>query len=192
MSLKTLIDHFKSHSPLKEKEIEALNERFVERTIKRHSFILQEGDVCRHVTFVVAGCLRMYVLNRKGKEYNIQFAAENDWITELSSFYSEKPSGFYIEAVEQSIILQIKHADLLYLYTNFQKFDRNFRIIMEKKYIELQNRVLQNIRFTAEERYQYFLKEYPHLATRLPNTQIASYLGVTPEFLSMIRKKLVS
>jgi CRP-like cAMP-binding protein len=133
----------------------------------------------------------LYVIDQAGKEHNLQFAIENDWITDLDSFYSEKPSEVYIEAIEPSVILQIKHDDLLNLYIHYHKFDRNFRIIIEQKYISLQNRVLQNISAPAEERYQYFLKNNLALANRLPNTQIASYLGITPEFLSKLRKDLV-
>jgi CRP-like cAMP-binding protein len=133
----------------------------------------------------------MYAVDAAGKEHNLQFVAENDWITDLASFYAEKPSKVYIEAIEPTSVLQINHEDLLELYINYHKFDRNFRIIIEQKYIELQNRVLQNISATAEERYRYFMKQYPGLASRLPNTQIASYLGITPEFLSKIRKERV-
>lgn len=153
--------------------------------------MLQVGDVCRHFTFVVSGCLKMYAVDKLGKEHNLQFAAENDWITNLSSFYSEKPGSVYIEALEPTLILQINHSDLLHLYTHYHKFDRNFRIIIEQKYIELQNRILLSISSTADERYETFLEQYPHLSNRLPNTQIASYLGITPEFLSKIRKDLM-
>jgi CRP-like cAMP-binding protein len=146
--------------------------------------------VCRHFTFVVSGCFKMYATDKNGKEHNIQFAAENDWIFDLSSFYSEEPSLLYIEAIEPALILQIKHPDLLYLYTHHHKFDRNFRVIIEQKFIELQNRILQSISLTGEERYPLFLQQYPDLSNRLPNTEIASYLGITPEFLSKIRKDL--
>jgi CRP-like cAMP-binding protein len=88
------------------------------------------------------------------------------------------------------VILQIKKQDLLFLYINLPKFDRNFRVIIEDKFIELQNHMLQSISSTAEERYVAFLEKYPKLAMRLSNTQIASYLGITPEFLSKIRKDL--
>lgn len=189
-ALEVLIDHFKNYFPLNENERRELETRFSERKIKRRGFVLQQGDVCRHFTFIVEGCLKMYAIDQSGKEHNLQFVAESDWITDLNSFYSEKPSGVYIEAIEQTIVLQIKHEDLLYLYTNHHKFDRNFRIILEQKYIELQNRVLQSISSTADERYQSFLEQYPSLSQRLPNTQIASYLGITPEFLSKIRKDL--
>lgn len=165
--------------------------RFTEKKIKRRGFILQHGDVCKHFTFIVSGCFKMYVIDQAGKEHNLQFEVENGWIADLASFYSEKPSVVYIEAIEPSEVLQIRHDDLLDLYIHYHKFDRNFRIIVERKYIALQNRVLQNISFTAEQRYQNFLEQYPHLSNRLPNTQIASYLGITPEFLSKIRKDRV-
>lgn len=189
-ALEVLISHFKNYFPLNEVERKELETHFTERKIKRRGFVLQQGDVCRHFTFIVEGCLKMYAVDQGGKEHNLQFVAESDWITDLNSFYSEKPSAVYIEAIEPSVILQIKHQDLLDLYTNHHKFDRNFRIILEQKYIELQNRVLQSISSTADERYQSFLEQYPSLSRRLPNTQIASYLGITPEFLSKIRKDL--
>jgi CRP-like cAMP-binding protein len=129
----------------------------------------------------------MYGVDAKGKEHNLQFASENDWIIDFASLYKEKPSKLYIEAIEPALILQIYRDDLYYLYDKHTVFNRNFRIMVENKYIELQNRVLQNISSTAQERYEAFLEQYPLLSNRLSNTQIASYLGITPEFLSKIR-----
>jgi CRP-like cAMP-binding protein len=185
-----LLTHMSSAFSLSDKEIDELISLFAERKVKRRGFILHHGDVCRHFTFVVSGCLKMYAIDPAGKEYNLEFAAENEWVSDLSSFYSEKPAGIYIEAIEPSVILQITRQDLIYLYANYPKFNSTFRIIVERKYIQLQNRVLQNISATAEERYVYFLGQFPQLASRLPNTQIASYLGITSEFLSKIRKDL--
>ncbi|MDB5126190.1 Crp/Fnr family transcriptional regulator [Mucilaginibacter sp.] len=191
MSIEKLKQHFDNYFPLNAEELNALSTRFAQRSVKRRQFVLQQGDVCRHFTFVISGCLKMYAVDKNGKEHNLQFIAENDWATDLSSFYSEKPSQLYIEAIEPTMILQAKHEDVLHLYTRYHKFDHNFRVIIEQKYIELQDRVLQNISSSAEERYEYFLKQYPDLFNRLPNTQIASYLGITPEFLSTIRKTRV-
>ena len=189
-SIGKLIAHFKTYFPLNSMERSEVVQHFTERRIKRRELILQPGDVCRHFTFVISGCFKLYAVDQAGKEHNIQFAAENDWTADLTSFYNEKPSLLYIEAIEPSVILQIKHADLLQFYIDYHKFDRNFRIIIERKYIALQSRVLQHISQSAEERYQSFLADYPQLALRLPNTEIASYLGITPEFLSKIRKDL--
>jgi CRP-like cAMP-binding protein len=129
----------------------------------------------------------MYGVDKKGIEHNIQFAAENNWIADIGSFHSGKPSQLFIEAMEPSLLLQIEKQDLYFLYASIPKLDRIFKVIIENKFVELQNRVLQNFSSTAQERYETFLEQYPHLALRLPNTQIASYLGITPEYLSEIR-----
>ncbi|GGH59885.1 CRP-like cAMP-binding protein [Filimonas zeae] len=184
----TLIPFFNNYFPLNSKEKEEVLERFSQRKIKRRGMLLQQGDVCKFFYFVVSGCLKMYVTDDAGKEHNLQFAIEQEWISDLSSFYSEKPSQVFIEAIEPTVVLQIKHADLLHLYIHYHKFDRNFRIITEQKYIALQKRTLENISTSAEVRYHNFVAQHPALALRLPNTQIASYLGITPEFLSKIRK----
>ena len=192
MNTKPIIDHFSNYLPLNEGEIEALTSRLKERKIKRRQFILSEGDVCKHYTFVVEGCFKMYKVDDKGQEHNLQFAIENGWISDIGSFHAEEPSELYIEALEKSIILQIAKPDLLYLYGNHSKFDRNFRVIIENAFVNLQKRVLQNISVSAEERYLDFLQNYPDLFNRISNVQIASYIGVTPEFLSKIRKSLVA
>lgn len=188
MPVDHLIAYFAQYIPLREIEKNDLKNRTVEKRVKRRQFILQEGDVCKHYTFVVSGCLKMYGVDSEGVEHNIQFASENEWIADIASFHSGKGSRFYIEAIEPSVVLQIDQVNLIYLYHNHPKFDRIFRVINENRFIELQNRVLQNISSTAEERYFMFLEQYPKLANRLPNTQIASYIGITPEFLSKIRR----
>lgn len=188
--MQALIDHFKQYIPLNQDELKLLEGRVTARNIKRKQMILQEGFVCKHYTFVVSGCFKMYGVDDKGYEHNIQFAAESDWIADIGSFHSQKSSKLFIEAVEPSEILQIAQPDLYFLYINIPKLDRIFKVIVENKYVELQNRVLQTFSSTAEQRYLSFLEQYPNLANRLPNTQIASYLGITPEFLSKIRKDL--
>ena len=187
MTQNILIQHFNQYLPLGEEEKNTLLNCIIERKIKRRHFLLQEGDICKHYTFVVSGCLKMYKVDNNGKEHNLQFAAENDWIADIGSLHKEKPSQLYIEAIEPSDVLQIGKSDLWQLCTQYHAFDRNFRVIVEEKFIELQNRVLLNISSTGQDRYKAFLEQYPHLANRLPNTQIASYLGITPEFLSKIR-----
>lgn len=188
MPAEQLIEHFGHYIPLREAEKNELRQRVVERKVKRRQFILQENDACKHYSFVVSGCFKMYGIDYNGGEHIIQFAAENEWIADISSFHSGKESRLYIEALEPSVILQIDQTNLIYLYHNYHKFDRIFRVLIENKYTELQNRVMQNISSTAEERYFTFLEQYPKLASRLPNTQIASYIGITPEFLSKIRR----
>ncbi|MBL0739812.1 Crp/Fnr family transcriptional regulator [Chryseolinea sp. Jin1] len=185
-----LISYFDALVPLTADEQDDLAVRVAEQVLKRKEFVLQAGTVCHHYTFVVEGCLKMYSIDNAGKEHNLQFAAENDWMADISSFYSDKPSKLFIETLEPSRILIITKDDLLFLYKQYPKFVRYFKVIFENKFVEMQNRVLQNISSTAEERYLTFLEQYPNLSNRIPSTQIASYLGITPEFLSKVRKDL--
>ena len=188
--MQLIIDHLEQYIPLTDAERKLILTTAKQRNIKRRQMILQEGFVCRHYTFIVKGCFKMYAVDDRGIEHNIQFAAEDDWIADIGSFHSKKPSRLFIEALEPSEIIQIEQQDLYLLYHNVPKLDRIFKVMVENKYVELQNRVLQNISFTAQQRYLNFLEQYPTLSLRIPNTQIASYLGITPEFLSKIRKEL--
>lgn len=190
MSVEKLFANFDDYIPLDEEERKDLSKKVIERKIKRRQFILQEEDICKHYAFVAEGCFKKFQVDQKGTEHNLQFIAENDWIMEIDSFYNEKPSRVFIEAIEPSIILQITKPDLINLFMSNPKFNRNFRVIIENRFVELENRVLQAISSTSEERYLTFLNQYPKLSQRLPNTQIASYLGITPEFLSKIRKEI--
>ncbi|MCR9172068.1 MAG: Crp/Fnr family transcriptional regulator [bacterium] len=192
MSHQPLIDYFNKFIPLTEEEQSIVEEVFNERKIKRRQFILNEGDVSFVNTFVVEGCFRMYTVDDKGKEHNLQFAVENWWIGDIGSFHSEEPSKLYIEALENSIVLQIKKEDQLRLFVEYPKFNQIFRVFTENALVSSQRRTLQNISSTAEERYLDFMKRYPHFFNRISNVQIASYIGVTPEFLSKIRKEITS
>ena len=191
MKTLALIEYFNRILPLDEKEIAFVEKVFKERRVKKSQLILQQGEICKHNTYVLEGCFRMYLVDEKGKEHNLQFAIENWWIGDLGSFHSEEPSKLYVEAIENSTILQIEKEDQIKLYANYPKFDRIFRVLAENSMMGLQRRVLQNISSTAEERYLEFVKRYPHFFNRISNVQIASYLGVTPEFLSTVRKKIV-
>ena len=190
MNTNPLIDYFNKILPLDDKEKAFVEEVFKERSVKRRQFILQEGEICIHNTFVLEGCFKMYFVDDSGKEHNLQFAIENWWIGDIGSFHSEELSKLHIEAMENSIILQIKKEDQLRLFVDYPKFNRIFRVLAENAMVGLQKRTIQNISSTAEERYLDFLKRHPQFFNRISNVQIASYLGVTPEFLSAIRKKI--
>jgi CRP-like cAMP-binding protein len=190
MQIAPLIAYFNRILSLNEDEIAILTQVFTERKIRRRQFILQAGDVCKQNTFVVEGCFKMYLVDAHGKEHILQFAVENWWIGDIGSFHTEEPSKLYIEAIENSVILQIKKEDQLRLFIEFSKFNRIFRVLSENALVSAQRRILQNIGSTAEERYLDFMVRYPNFFNRISNVQIASYLGVTPEFLSTIRKRL--
>ena len=158
MQAQPVISYFNQLLELDDAEKSILNEVFTEQRIKRRQFILQEGDICKLNTFVVEGCFKMYLVDGDGKEHNLQFAVENWWIGDISSFHSEKPTKLYIEAIENSVILQIRKEDQLRLFVEFPKFNRIFRVITENALVASQRRTLQNISSTAEERYLDFIE----------------------------------
>lgn len=188
-STEPLLSYFDRLIPLSKEEQELVTSTFRSRLFRKRQYVLQEGDVCTQFYFVVRGCLRMYKIDEKGGTHILQFAAENYWMVDLGSFHGVKPSALNIDALEDTVVLQISRNDLISLYVQAPKFDRIFRVLLENSFVRLQERLLQNISSTAEERYQTFLEIYPHLANRLSQVQIAAFLGITPEFLSRLRSK---
>lgn len=186
-SIEPLIDYFSTMIPLETEEKQLVAKNFRPRLYRRRQYVLQEGDVCNQFNFVVRGCLRMYKIDEKGNVHILQFASESWWIMDIGSFHSKKPAMLNIDALEDTMVLQADYDNLIEIYTKAPKFNRIFRVLVENSYVSLQNRLLENISSTAEERYLSFLETYPHLSNRLPQTQIAAYLGITPEFLSRVR-----
>lgn len=190
-SVESLINYFNNLVPLNDEEIKLVSSYFKRRLYRKRQYILQEGDVCNQFNFVVHGCLRMYKVDEKGNVHIVQFASENWWMIDIGSFHGKKPSALNIDALEDTMVLQISYDNLIALYMKAAKFDRIFRVLIENSYVTLQNRLLQNISSTAEERYNSFIEVYPDLSNRLSQTHIASFLGITPEFLSRLRNRRV-
>jgi CRP/FNR family transcriptional regulator, anaerobic regulatory protein len=187
--IQPLLDYFEKVIPLSVEEIKLVTNFFKPRLYRKKQYVLQEGDVCNQLNFIVRGCLRLYKVDDKGNIHILQFAAENWWLSNIGSFHERTPSELNIDALEDTMVLQISHENLLLLYTNAPKFDRIFRVLIENSFVSLQKRLLHNISSTAEERYNSFMQSYADLTQRLPQKQIASFLGITPEFLSRLRNK---
>ncbi len=190
-SIEPLFDYFRACIPLNKEERQLVEERFKSRLYRRKQYVLQEGNTCTKYNFVIRGCLRMYQVDDKGNIHILQFASENNWVADIGSFHENKPSKLNIDALEDTMVLQISYEDLTGMYDLAPKFNRIFRVMIENSYVALQKRLLQNISSSAEDRYLSFLQNYPHLTNRIPQTQIAAYLGITPEFVSRIRNNLV-
>jgi CRP-like cAMP-binding protein len=137
---------------------------------------------------VDSGALRAFHVDKEGKESTIMFAISDWWITDMYCFVTGHPAMQNIIAIEDSHVWQLQKDDLDKLYASIPKFERFFRIIMQNAYIREQLRVLQSLSLSAEERYDIFINKYPQLIPHLTQKQIASYLGITPEFLSTVRK----
>jgi len=188
-AIEPLLKFFNAMLPLNSEEEQLIRDKFRSRLYRKRQYVLQEGDVCTTLQFVVRGCLRLYKIDEQGSIHILQFAVENNWINDLGSFHGCRPSQLNIDALEDTVVLQIGRDHLVKLYTQALKFNRIFRVLTEDSLVMLQERLLQNISSTAEDRYHRFLELYPELSGRLSQVQIAAYLGVSPEFLSRLRAK---
>jgi CRP-like cAMP-binding protein len=184
-----LIESILKHVPLTEKEKKRIPDFFESVKIRRHQYLLQEGQVCRYEFFILKGCCRQYEADAEGKENVLQFSIEGWWITDLDSMLTEKPSLFNIDVLEAGEVLQIDKQQLDKLFNEIPAVERYYRIISQKAFIALQRRILF-LQKPAIDRYLEFTHRYPFLETRLPQHQIAAYLGITRESLSRLRNKI--
>ncbi|MDB5011545.1 MAG: DNA-binding transcriptional activator YeiL [Mucilaginibacter sp.] len=161
------------------------------KTVKKKQLLLTEGEICKYSTFVTAGCLRGYTVDKGGVEHVLGFAPPDWWIADMYSLITQKPGTLYIEALEDSDLILLSKINQEKLYLEIPKFERFFRILTEKSLVANQQRIVDNMSLTAEERYSIFCKRYPTLIDHLPHKQIASYIGVTPEFFSRMRSEML-
>lgn len=156
----------------------------------KKTFLLRAGDVCNYEAFVIKGCLRMYFVDEKGFEVNMMFPVEDWWFGDLASSINNTPSSLNIEAMEDCELFFIDINKKEKLLAQIPKLERMFRIMLTRSIVALQNRIYKTIAKSAEERYLEFIETYPSIPQRIPQHHIASFLGISPEFLSKIRKKL--
>ncbi len=162
------------------------------RTVEKGEYLLMQGDTCRHSFFVEKGLLRYYAIDAKGKEHILQFAPEGWFITDRESVFFNQPSQYYIQALEAGNILQLDETFFKNLsHQNPQFADFNTRLL-HNHIRHLQKRIEQLLSYSAEERYLEFIQLYPDILLRVPQIMVASYLGITPESLSRVRKELAT
>lgn len=179
------------HITLDERETDLFKSILKHRILKKRQFLLRSGEIAKYETFVVRGLLRAYTVDRSGYEHVVMFAMENWWVSDLYSFLTQTPGDQNIDALEETEVLQIEKSDLEKLYLLVPKFDRFFRILLQNAFVANQQRILASISETAEEQYLSFIKKYPSLEQRVPQHQVASYLGITPETISRIRRGIL-
>lgn len=175
---------------LSEEDRELCKTFFTPRKLRKRQFLLQSGDTCRVNAFVEKGIMRSYTVDEKGSEHIIQFAAEGWWISDLYSFLTGEISTYNIEALEDCELLLLSRSASEELLSTVPKFESYQRILLQGAYIAMQRRITSSLNQTAEEKYQDILKAYPDIIQRVPQHMIASYLGITPETLSRIRKQM--
>lgn len=185
-----LITSISKYIKLTSEEENIIKSFWTEKTLKKGESLLRNGDVCRTDNFVINGTLKAFYINSEtGAEEVLYFAIENWWATDIDSFQKQQPSIYNIQAIEETELLQIRYDSFQEMLKQIPKLERFFRIILENYLGSLQRRIIYNNVYDAEQRYLDFIKDYPKISDKVPQYLIASYLGVTAEFLSRIRKK---
>ena len=153
-------------------------------------YLLRAEELCSFEGFVVKGCLRVFSLDAKGGEHVLYFATEGWWVGDIDSFTTGRPSWLSIQALEDTVVLQVTKTDKQRLYAEIQSTEKLFRVLAQRAFVALQRRMLAALSQNADERYVAFVEKYPSLEQRLTQQQVAAYLGISHEFLSKIRKRL--
>jgi CRP-like cAMP-binding protein len=185
-----LFNNIRQKIKITDKEEEICRSLFIPKKLRKRQYLLQQGDVSKYTAFVEKGLLRAYTIDDKGSELILQFAPEDWWIGDMYSSVTGEPSESNIDALEDSELLLLTNEAREELLRQAPIFERFFRLLLQNSFIALQRRLKENIIQTAEEKYRNFISLYPNIAQRVPQHNIASYLGITPESLSRIRKQM--
>lgn len=192
LNKKPLIEYINRYVNLTQDEINLLSENTIQRKYLKGQYIVQQGDVCRFESFVVKGCLKTFYVDTDGQEHIVLFAIENWWTADLGSFLTQKPADYNVQCIENTEVIQFSYEKMELLYEKIPKLERFFRIIIQKAYVASEKRVIRNFSLPAKERYLEFKNTYPQIEQRVPQYLIASYLGITKEFLSKIRSQIIT
>ncbi|RPD93054.1 Crp/Fnr family transcriptional regulator [Aureibaculum marinum] len=181
-----------SNLNIDEKEIISIVENCTVKKVKKEEFLLRSGEHCKHTFFVESGLLRQFSIDQKGKEHILSFAPENWFVTDRESAFFNKPSVYFIQALENSEVVLIDENFVKLLSKKVENFTDFNNKLLHNHIRHLQNRINLLLSAVAEDRYLEFIKMYPDILLRVPQTMVASYLGITPESLSRVRKELAS
>jgi CRP-like cAMP-binding protein len=187
-----LFESFRKKIALTESEESLCRTFFAPRKLRKKQYLLQEGDVCKNVAFVEKGLLRAFTVDEKGIEHIMQFAFEGWWIADQYSFFTGEPSNYNIEALEDCELLLLSTKAEEEMMEKVPKLERYFRILLQNNLIATQRRLASSLSETAEKRYNELITSCPSIPERVPQHMMASYLGITPETLSRVRKQMAT
>ena len=191
MNSQPLLDYIRTYIDLNTEEEALLLSKITTRNYLKNQFIVQQGDVCKHISFILSGCARTFHVDASGHEHVVSFSIEDWWTSDLCSFLGQSPADFNIQCVEPTQLVQFGKEALEQLYLEIPKLERLFRKITERAFIASQKRNVRNFSLDAKARYVIFKTTYPQIEQRVPQYMIASYLGISKEFLSKIKKQLL-
>lgn len=184
-----LINHIREKFPLTDAEVQMITQIVSVRELKKKENLIEPGGYSLNMNFISEGCLRAYYNDESGQEHTLQLGIENWWVNDLYGYITEKPSKMYVQALEHSTIVQLPKKDLEAIYNSIPAISNFFREKIQGAYVALQERTIENMSAGSFNRYVTFRKQYRDIEQRVPQYIVASYLGITPEFLSHLRKK---
>ena len=170
-------------------ELEYFNSILQYKVIPKKTMLLQAGNICNFEAYVIKGCIREYYIDSNGAEVTLQFAVEDWWVSDITSFQDQKVSNMYIETLEDCELLMLSRESKEQLLAEVPKLERMFRLMIQRHLSVIQSRLFKTITHTGMEKYLEFIKRYPTIPQRVPQHYIASYLGMSPEFLSKLRTR---
>lgn len=191
MMFRILIKHIRQKVELSEQDVVLLKTFFIQKKLEKKEFLLREGEICNHLTFVSRGSLKSFMSDEKGQDRISLFAFEGWWISDFNSFINRERALLNIDAIENSELLLISFENYERLTLTIPVMDRYFRILYQNSLVTKDRRLMVSNKSTAEEKYLSLVQANPEIAKRIPHTLIASYLGLSPETVSRIRKKLL-
>lgn len=188
---KPLLDYINRVVTLTEEEELKLSSLISSRKLLKGQYFLQQGDVCKFSGFVVSGCTKTFYVDDEGQEHVIMFSIEDWWTSDMGSYISQNPADFNVQCLENTELIQFSYESQQEMMQEIPKLERFFRIIIERAFVASQKRIVRNMSMSAKDRYLFFRSEYPKIEQRIPQYLIASYLGITKEFLSKIKSQLI-
>ena len=190
MHYSSFLNYINKYIDLTEKEIAFLRSNTNYKKYLKGHYIVQQGAVCKHTNFIISGCTKNFYVDQQGQEHIVTFAIENWWSADLSSFITQTPSDFNVKCIEATEVIQFTYLNQDKIFQNIPKMETLFRKLLEKALVSSQKRIVNNFSLSAKDQYLYFKKQFSTIEQRVPQYMVASYLGITKEFLSKIKTEL--
>lgn len=189
---KAFINYINKHVALTKEEETVLLSKLSYRKYLKGQYVVQQGNICNYSGFIISGCTRTFYVDDEGNEHIVMFSMEDWWASEIGSFVTQTPSDYNVQCIENTELIQLSYSNQEELFKEIPKLERFFRLILEKAFVDSQKRIVRSFSLTAKEQYLHFKANYPEMEARIPQYMIASYLGITKEFLSKIKSQLIS
>ncbi|MFI1743120.1 Crp/Fnr family transcriptional regulator [Thalassobellus sediminis] len=191
MTIEPLLKYIRSYIDLTKEEEDFLESKVIVRKYLKGQYILQQGDICKYESFVLSGCTKTFYVDKEGQEHILMFSIEDWWTSDMASFITQTPADFNIQCIENTDLVLFPYGTREELFEKIPKLERFFRQIIQRGFIASQKRIVRGFSLSAKEQYLYFREQYPKIEQRIPQYMIASYLGITKEFLSKIKSQIL-